>query len=1001
MNPALFVRIAAAAIAVTVAPLEAQRITTGDLAGTVVTQDGKSAGQTTVQISRNDGTQPQSATTDAEGNFRIRGLEAGLYKVNARRIGFREANLQSLRIISGQTTEVRIVLTASPTQLSTVEVRVTATSIDPTTTEIARRLEVANVELVPMGRDANSLIALVPGAAKGFVWGGASDATNNYKLDGVSVNHPGTGGDFLSPSIDWIEALEVRGLGAGAEYGDFQGGIINAVTRTGTNDWRGTLRANYISPSLTGTNIQPNEEGAEQSKRQELSGEMSGPLVKDRLFYFVGGLLLNRDIAVPDLTTVVLDDTRPVQQEFRDKRGIAKLTYRPGATDRIDALVSHTDGKVEHAELNGLDDPSGALKVSSPTTFYELAWAHANATSSLDARIAGFDSRENRLGYEGDNIPGVRIFTRGRQPIFQNSPFSLRVEPRSIGGNVTWKKQHGLGRGENKIALGIEYNRGYWQADRTRNGGLTWLPYVDPATGTVDPTDAPSWLEVASEWGGEMHVNSDVENLGVFLQDYLTVVPNVTITPGIRFGRWSGWLTPFNSDEGRFLAARDQAIEPRIGVVWDITRRNDFVLKAHWGQFHQAMNSVFFDRAAGGNVYTNQRFYFQGPILESSRRVYTPAERDAKLADPDVFSSDVFSRTYQESVLNEEGVVENYKQPFIQQAVLALEKKFGPRWKAELSYTNRINKNIVGLVDRNLEKNYSVLHDVIVRDRVTAETVFDQLGNPLVLETVYVSNRDLIADLIRRRDGLFRRPPTPGYTFDDINRLFWQPDVALTTVEGGKRTFNQLSAVVRTEQPHWNASTSLTYTRLRGNIAGLNGFGTTGNEFTAGAAVRPNEAINFDGYLPDFPSFESKTWISGELLYGIRGGALLTTSLGNYFAPSFQLGPRFRFQASDQSPLDDALFDQVRGQTILLEERGARKYQSRINLDLRAEKEFATRGMKWIVTADLFNATASDAIVERNLTINDQVNTDPTSIFAAPRRRVNPTALQVGFRLEF
>ena len=57
--------------------------------------------------------------------------------------------------------------------------------------------------------------------------------------------------------------------------------------------------------------------------------------------------------------------------------------------------------------------------------------------------------------------------------------------------------------------------------------------------------------------------------------------------------------------------------------------------------------------------------------------------------------------------------------------------------------------------------------------------------------------------------------------------------------------------------------------------------------------------------------------------------------------------------------------------------------------------------MKWIATADLFNATSSNAIVERNLTINDQVNTDPTSIFAAPRRRVNPLALQLGFRVEF
>jgi hypothetical protein len=304
-------------------------------------------------------------------------------------------------------------------------------------------------------------------------------------------------------------------------------------------------------------------------------------------------------------------------------------------------------------------------------------------------------------------------------------------------------------------------------------------------------------------------------------------------------------------------------------------------------------------------------------------------------------------------------------------------------------------------VDRNIRANYSKLENVIVRDRVTGETVFDQYGDPLVLPIVWISNRDLVADLIRRRDGLFKRPPTPGFTFADIDRLSWNPDIALTTVEGGRRRFDQLSAVVRTEQPHWNAFGSMTYTRLRGNIGGLNGFGTSSNGFSAGAAVRPNEAINFDGYLPDYPAFETKTWIGGDIMYRVRGGAFLTTSLGNYFAPGFQITPRFRFQSSDKSPLDDALFDQVRSQTILLEERGSRKYQSRIDLDLRVEKEFAARGIKWIVTGDLFNATASDAIIERNLTINEQVNTDPTSVFAAPRRRVNPLALQLGLRLEF
>jgi hypothetical protein len=438
-----------------------------------------------------------------------------------------------------------------------------------------------------------------------------------------------------------------------------------------------------------------------------------------------------------------------------------------------------------------------------------------------------------------------------------------------------------------------------------------------------------------------------------------------------------------------------------MGVVWDISRRNDLVLKAHWGRYHQGMNSIFFDRAEGGDVYDNERLYLQGPIITDPRRVYTPEERDQHLADPFRFSNDVFSRNYQISILNEAGKVENYRQPYIEQTVLSAEKRFGPRWKLELSFTNRVNKDIVGLVDRNISTNYSILKNVSVKDRVTGETVYDQFGDPLVIPVVYVSNKDLVADLFRRQSSRLPQPPTPGYTFGDANKLTWNPDIALTTVHGARRRFNQVTAAVRTEHINWNASSSLTYTRLTGNIAGLNGFGTTGTDFSAGWAVRPNEAINNQGYLPDFPAFESKTWIGGVLPYGLRGGTFITTTLGNYFAPSFQISPRFRYQAFDQTFLDDSLFDQVRGQTILLEDRGARKYEPRFNVDVRLEKSVATRALNWVLTADLFNAFASDAIVERNLTINDQVNTDPTSIFAAPRRRVNPLALQLGMRIEF
>ncbi|MEO5904585.1 MAG: carboxypeptidase regulatory-like domain-containing protein [Gemmatimonadaceae bacterium] len=973
---------------------QAQQASSGDLAGLVVGDGDKPVAGATVHIVRLDGTTASDVTSDTAGKFVLRGIVPGLYKLTARRLGFREAQLTSLRIVAGQTANVRVALTESATQLSTVEVRVGPTEIDSRSTEIAQQIRVDDVKLVPMGRAATDLVALVPGATKDFVYGGAGAAANNYQLDGIALSHPGTGGDFFAPSIDWIEALEVKGLGAGAESGNFQGGIINAITKTGTNKLQGAFRTNYISPSLTLTNILPNEEGAEQTMRRELSGELRGPIMKDRIHFFVGGILVDRNVEVPDLTTLSPDDFRSVQQNFRDARGIAKVTFLPSARDRIDALGSFTRGTVEHAAITGLDDPSASTKVASPTTVYEFGWTHTGVTSSLNARIAGFNANESRLGYAGDAVPGIRVFRLGRQPLFQNSRFNEKFKPTSIGGNLTYNKETSFAGASNELVVGADYRRGTFRYTRTRNGGLTWFPYTDQTTGLIDVTNAKSWPDVASEWGGEIHLDSDVEDAAVFVQDYLTPIPSLTISGGARGGRWTGYLTPVDTAGGRFLAAHARAIDPRIGISWDISGRNDFVVKAHFGRYHQGMNSVFFDRAQGAAVYSNERFYLQGPPLTDPRQVFTPAERDANL---NTFTG--FSPNPLESILNEAGRVENYRQPYVNQWLLSAEKKFGPRWKAEVSYVNRVNRDIVGLVDKNRASNYSIFKNVAVRNRATSETIFDEFGGDLILPLVYVANNDLRNELIRRRDNPFRQiPPPPGYTFADIDRLTWNPDIVLTTVPGAKRTYDQASVTVRTEQVAWNGSLSVTATRLEGTIGGITGFGTTGTTFSAGSGVRPNEGINLEGRLPNVPAFDVKLWLSGNLIYNFRGGIFGTYTLGEYITPTFQFTPRFRLQASDKTFLADELFHGVLGQSINLEQRGARKYPGHGNIDFRIERVFAK---SFSFTADLFNALASDAIVERNLTVNDGVTNDPTSVFGAPRRRVNPLAVQVGLRVEF
>ncbi|MEJ7760244.1 MAG: carboxypeptidase regulatory-like domain-containing protein [Gemmatimonadaceae bacterium] len=988
--------VCASAIAFMSCPLAAQgRQATGTVSGAAVSEAGTPLADVTVSVERNDSGETHTAVTDERGGFRVGGLNPGLYRVTARRIGHRVAQLHFLRVMAGQTAEIRVTLSASPTLLSTVEVRSSPTSIDVATSELTRRIEVADVALVPMGRTAASLVELVPGVRNGFVWGGAGEAANNYQLDGVAVNHPGIGGDFLAPSIDWIESLELRGLGAGAEHGAFQGAIINAITKTGSNVWRGALRSHYISPRLTDSNILPNEEGAEQSMRREFSGDMRGPIVRDRLFYFLGAIVTDRNVQVPQLLTVIPDDVRPVEQQFRDLRGIGKLTLRPGPLDRLDALVGHTSNRAEHANLDGIDDPAASNRVRSPTTFYEAIWARTGLTSSLDAKLAGFTSSQSTVGYAGDSVPAVQVFSAGRQPVFQNAIFSERTAPRSLGGNLTYRKEHAAFGGVNRLVVGGEYTRGFWKKARTRNGGMTWLPYVNPATGTVNPLDAASWVDAANEWGGEVDIDSEIEDLGLFFQNYLSIRPNFTITPGVRVGRWKGWLAGDRS-QAKFLAASDARPDGRIGMIWDLTGRNDFVVKAHLGTYHQSMSSLFFDRAAGSNSYTNEHFYFQGPPIGDSRTTFTPAQRDARL---DTFTG--FSPTYLETILNEAGSVENFRQPYVRQTVLSIEKELGQRWKVEVSFANRVNKDIVGLVDRNLDQNYSLLPNVAVRDRVTQQPIFDQFGNPLVLPQVWISNYDLVRALIRRRDGFFRsQPPLTGFSFADIDRLKFEPDIALTTLPGARRRTNQLSASVRTEQQTWSAFASATFTDIRGNVEGLTGFATTRSGFTAGPGVRRNEGINTDGRLGGIPAFDTKAWLTGQLPWGIRGGLFTTFTLGEYITPGFQITPRYQFLLSDRSMLEDSLFAGVLGQSILIEERGARKYPSYATVDLRGEKRFTAGGLSYVISGDVFNALASDAIVQRNLSVNDAVSKDPTSLFGAPRRRAAPLRLQVGFRIE-
>ena len=991
-SPAMM-RLALVLLAVRVPTAAAQ--TTSAIVGSVVTPDGSPVEGARVRAERGDrrDSTTHEGLSDARGAFRIGGLAAGIYTVSARRIGYRAAEMPALRVAVGQTATLRVTLSEATRQLSAIVVVTSSLTIDATTTELPSRVERRDIAVLPTGHDASSLIALVPGARQSSLWGGAGAVANDYKLDGISVNHPGTGGDFLQMPIDWVDALEIRGLGAGAEYGNFQGGVVNAVTKTGTNAFRGAVRSNYESPRLKSTNLNLDEEGAEQAGRREVAGEVLGPLLRDRLFYFLAGQHVQRDVRAPNLATPALD-YQPIQEGHRDDRTLGKLTWLPRSGDRVDVLAGLVSSDIGHAGLNGIDDPSAARHQSSSTTFYQAGWTAAgDARNIFELKVGGFSGRESQLGY-APSVPSVQLLRLGRQPSIQNSAFDERVAPSSIAGTAAWRLWRHAFDSDHHIVVGAEIERTAWRDDRTRNAGLTWRPYAVPG---INLADASTWGRAGSDWGGDRHVHSDAENDAAFIQDDFAAGTNLTFSVGARYGRWNAGLTPPCDSvcRPRFHVVTAQAIEPRAGLVWDVTGRSDLTLKLHWGRYHQGMFPLFVDRAEGANAYANQRFYYWGPRLPHSRTAYSPTQRDALLTD--TTGGNGFSPFFNELILNESGRVEGYRQPYVDQQMIAVEKALGSRWKGEVLYTHRSNGDVVGLVDRNMGINYFPLFNVRVTHRLGFGNILDANARPLVLPVVYVSNKDIAYVLSLGGRG---NPRVGPFTLADIPNLRWQPDYVLTAIQDAERTYDQLTLTLRTAQPNWRADGSVTAARLRGNTAGVTGHGTVGTQFTAGPFVRPNEATNFDGDLPDASHFEGKVWMTARLPHAVQAGLIYTHVIGEAFTPTFQLDGRYQYAQGD-TLLAGELFRQVIGQTIFVEPRGSRHYASRTIVDTHLDWRPWERGRANVVlTADVFNLTGSHAVTTVKTAIDDQAISDPTSYLGAPRLRVPSRTLRLGLRIE-
>jgi hypothetical protein len=311
MKKAAFAVVLALTLVGLTATAWAQSAGTGAILGTVKDPSGALVAGAEVTVKNIDTGAERKFTTTDTGLYSAPYLQPGRYEVRVRREGFAEVIRQNLNLQVGQTLTVDIDLPLRAA-VETVTVTSEAGLVETDKFDVSQNINQDQVENLPLnGRRWDNLALLSPGVSEdggfgGITFRGISSLYNNNMVDGADNNQA-----FFSEargrtrigygySINSIKEFQVQTAVYTAEYGRAGGGVVNAVTKSGTNDWHGDFfyfirdkaflardpRGNVTSVFLPGsttaiTGFKPDE------RRQQFGGSFSGPVVPDKLFFFL------------------------------------------------------------------------------------------------------------------------------------------------------------------------------------------------------------------------------------------------------------------------------------------------------------------------------------------------------------------------------------------------------------------------------------------------------------------------------------------------------------------------------------------------------------------------------------------------------------------------------------------------------------------------------------------------------------------------------------------
>jgi len=287
------------------------QITTATVQGDVLDEKGGSVPAAAVEAKNLDTNFVRTETTDADGHFAFLNLAPGRYTLTISKSGFATVLQQNLNLTVGQVLTIPVSLKVSSVAQQIVVTDVPV--IELTKTESSSTLNELDVAQTPvLGRKFEDLLTLTPGVAitqgpdgDEINFNGQRGIFNNISLDGGDYNNgffgEQEGGQraAIDITLEAVKEFQVIASGANAEYGRTAGGVVNVVTKSGTNDIHGSAFEYFRTEALAAATS--DGKPLDNFRRNQFGGSVGGPLIKDKLFFFAAGEGIRENLTRPNL----------------------------------------------------------------------------------------------------------------------------------------------------------------------------------------------------------------------------------------------------------------------------------------------------------------------------------------------------------------------------------------------------------------------------------------------------------------------------------------------------------------------------------------------------------------------------------------------------------------------------------------------------------------------------------------------------------------------------